>query len=1230
MRRAPALFTAGAHFLYRAPLTLPTSDACALPLPPAGPQDLSACAGLLAAVPACAALSEALELATPSLTALVRRVVAQGAEGVRPGQLRRAALAVLRYDIRMRSRPTPFGLFAGVTTGDFGADTLVRRGPAHRTRTHADMQWLTRIVHRLEEDPAVLRTLPLQAHQALTLRGDRIVLTASSARGARLVEGEETRATVSVRHTPVVSRALAESAGPLPYGELARRLTRAFPTAPATRVHDLLAQLVRQEILLTGLRPPLDGGDPLGHVLGLLARVTEPSPRSRRLHDGLRAVDRERRAYDAAAYATGQERLRALLATARATEPDETPLHIDTRIDAAVRLPRAVAEEVERATEAMWRLSRPKLGLSALRGYHQRFLDVYGADRLVPLLDLLDESTGLGAPAGYGWPNGDLPPAPPPEPPRTARRDRAMARIVAAAQRSRCREFVLDDADLADLCHDLAEPAELPTSAEVTVHVVAPSAEALDKGEFRVFLSPSPGSHRAGATFARFADLPPGHPPQAADSGEQQPAECVPVPAVHIEGAVPVDLAFRTRSGRAANLAHTVPATGRRISVGVPEAPGVEELRLADIGIGATLDRLTAVHLPTGRELVPVLGNMVSAAAQAPNAVRLLWEIGLEGQRLWEPWNWGALADAPFVPRVRYGRFVLAPAVWRLDTLRAAATVRTEDRAENVRTRPGSPLPAQPGPADLEPAPPGTPETALSPEQVWDLEVARWRESWDVPRQVLVVTTDQRLLLDLEEPWHRALLRDEVRRHSELVAQEVPGEYESWLASPLAGHTAELVVPLTRRSAAAPLRKPYQGHHQPTRTVHGLGGEWLYLKLRGAARAQDDLLRTHVPALVRCAAEHGADGWFFLRYTDEAGHHLRLRLHGPPGELWGAVAAPLGRLLEDWRARGLVRGHSLAAYDPETERYGGAAAQRLAERVFQYDSEAAVALLHLAKDPANDYGVDDLAALSCSALAHAFGRPSPHHPARAGEFGEEAASAWLSLTGTRRELPSAYRRRAAHWRRLIDPADDGPPPPGDPARAAALAALAPRDAAVRELAAHVRAVGETPEGRVVGSLLHMTCNRLFGGQSARELTVLGIARGATQDNCRARRHREERRQTAAGREATEAPGSAGSAGTEPGTANAWAKGAKDESPGPPVRAGRVSADRGRGPVRSDSGSPASARSASADPVPAGPVPASPVSTSPGSAIPVAVRPESAGHTRPTPDAPRSPSSRRSP
>ncbi|WP_241721408.1 lantibiotic dehydratase [Streptomyces lydicus] len=60
---------------------------------------------------------------------------------------------------------------------------------------------------------------------------------------------------MSVRRTAVVERAVAEAAAPLPYEELVQRTAEAFPGAPAERVRGLLAELVRQEILITGAAP---------------------------------------------------------------------------------------------------------------------------------------------------------------------------------------------------------------------------------------------------------------------------------------------------------------------------------------------------------------------------------------------------------------------------------------------------------------------------------------------------------------------------------------------------------------------------------------------------------------------------------------------------------------------------------------------------------------------------------------------------------------------------------------------------------------------------------------------------------------------------------------------------------------------------------------------------------------------------------------------------------------
>ncbi|BCJ44146.1 hypothetical protein GCM10010168_09590 [Actinoplanes ianthinogenes] len=1035
------------NFLVRAPLAA-TSAATGLEQ---NTDPADGRAGYLAVLHAAnrdARLVEALTLATPTLTAVLDRVAAGQADTLKLTQLRRAALAVLRYDIRMRTRPTPFGLFAGVTSGRFDTTAKAEWHERHRSRTHADMGWLLKLVRRFETDPAILRYLPLQAHQALVRRGDRIVLDVPSTPGVR--PGETSRASVSIRNSPIVDAAVRSARRLIPFADLSAALAAEFSSAPAERIDALLITLVEQEVLMTGLRPPLDGGDPLEHVITVLERAAPAAAAP------LRAFDQRRRAYDMVAVGAGRDALTGLLQAAERLQEHTNPLHIDLAIDADFRLPEAVRAEVESAADLLWRMSAPRLGMRPLRAYHMRFLERYGADRVVPLLELLDGNRSLGAPAGYEWPASEAPADPPDEPVSIAR-NRRITLLAAEAIRQRRREIVLDPDSVRDLLHDDADPADLPNSCELYVHVVAASQDSLAGDDFRVVLSPSPGSHHAGATMARFADLLPDSR-QLTDEQRRRPQ--------HVAGAITADLAFTPRSSRAANLAHTTAHTGRRISVGLPDAPGVEQIALDDIGVAATLERMCAIHLPTGREIIPQLPSMVSPAVQAPNAARLLYEIGLEGQRLWEPWNWGPMADAPYLPRVRYGRTVIAAATWRVDPLRA----------------------------DLDD--PGR----------WAAAVEAWRQAWDVPRRVMVVSTDQRLVLDLSNPWHLELLRDEVRKDAGLVAQEVAGEYEGWLDHGTGGHTVEIVVPLSRRRTP-PSRPGHVAHLDGDRTPGPATGEWLYFQVYGTRRGQDDLLREQLPALVQTAAQHGADRWFFIRYTDSQGHHLRIRLHGTPSAQWAQAGTAVGDLLAQWQHAGIAGGHRLDQFDPELERYGGAAARDAAELIFQQDSTAAINLLRLAKDPHFPYTLDELTVFSTAALAQAFGLPLPGARWVDEQYADDPAAAWLSITGSRRDLPDAFRKRAGWWRQRVDPDSGFTALAGEPAGQSVLRVLHQRDEAVRAFAQRLRdTASRTPQARVAGSLLHMTCNRLIGGDSAREQEILGIARGAVQDNHARRRH----------------------------------------------------------------------------------------------------------------------------
>jgi thiopeptide-type bacteriocin biosynthesis protein len=249
----------------------------------------------------------------------------------------------------------------------------------------------------------------------------------------------------------------------------------------------------------------------------------------------------------------------------------------------------------------------------------------------------------------------------------------------------------------------------------------------------------------------------------------------------------------------------------------------------------------------------------------------------------------------------------------------------------------------------------------------------------------------------------------------------------------------------------------------------------------------------------------GVDRWFFIRYGDPD-RHVRLRLHGDPAALSGQVLPALVALLRRWQEEWLLGRYVLDEYDPEWERYGGPLAQDEAERVFQADSEAAIALLRLARRPDVTYDLDTLSAISVAALAAAFGTAAGDAAA-----GADPAAVWLAGTGSRRDLPAGFHQRRAEWCRLVDPIGGWAALAGSAEGRLVLDVLAPRDEAVRRYAGFVRDLARqgrcpTPEVRVVGSLLHMACNRLFGSGGERETTVLGLARSAVLANADRRRH----------------------------------------------------------------------------------------------------------------------------
>lgn len=112
------------------------------------------------------AIREAITLASPDLASRTRLWMEGRLES---GAALRVEQALLRYLIRMSSRSTPFGLFAGVSIGGWESASrlLVTSWSSSRKVVRLDWGVMERLVDRLSRDPNVRASLQYQVNSSL-------------------------------------------------------------------------------------------------------------------------------------------------------------------------------------------------------------------------------------------------------------------------------------------------------------------------------------------------------------------------------------------------------------------------------------------------------------------------------------------------------------------------------------------------------------------------------------------------------------------------------------------------------------------------------------------------------------------------------------------------------------------------------------------------------------------------------------------------------------------------------------------------------------------------------------------------------------------------------------------------------------------------------------------------------------------------------------------------------
>jgi thiopeptide-type bacteriocin biosynthesis protein len=962
-----------------------------------------------------------------------------------PGQKMERAL--VRYFARMAGRATPFGLFAGCSVGTLGPQTrleLAGRG-GYRRHTRLDMDYLVLLTDALARELDVRPALSFGVNTSLYPAQGRLRYLEVRRDGKGWTHHQ-----MALEASGYLEATLARAREGVSREALAAGLVADDPEASREEAREYIDGLIDSQVLVSELRPAVTGPEPVG---GLVERLRARGRRA--AADLLDEARRQLEALDAGGLGADPSCYRRLagLLEGLPGKPDLARLFQVDMVKPVVQasLGPAVLAEILRGAMLLQRLARRPRD-DRLARFREAFANRYEG-REVPLVEALDAETGVGfgtltagatdASAlldGLTFPRAEDEQVP------WRRREVLLLGKLSEALAHSARAIVLEPRDLEEMAEK--DPPPLPDAFAVMATVAASSEADLARGEFQVLLDGAVGPSGA-RLLGRFCHAD----PQLHRWVEQH---------LRAEEALEPDAVFaevvHLAEGRLGNVlarpvlrAYEIPYLG---SAGVPAE---RQIPAADLRVSVRGDRIVLRSARLGRRVIPRLTSAHNYE-MSQGLYSFLGALQSQGAAGGLGWDWGPLRDAPFLPRVVSGRLVLSRASWQVgeDEWKPLAQTRGAARFRRVQS---------------------------------------WRRARGLPRWIALADADNELPTDLDNALAAETLVELVKGRKQVRLVELfPGPDQLCARGPEGRFVHEVVVPFVRvpeptLSPPTPLSRG-PGRGESVARSFPPGSEWLFIKLYAGPATADHVLRDVVRPVIEWVMPAGAaDRWFFVRYGDPD-WHLRLRFHGLPARLGDevlpalqAAAAPLVRDGRLWRLQ-------LDTYEREVERYGGAEGIVLAERLFQADSEAVLALSELLPEDARGDVRWRLALVGMDLLLSDLGFDFEARRAVLHKSRDTFAAEFHAGPEFGHQLAAKFRPERKGLEALLAPAASADAP-----FAAALEILRRRSQVLAPVMAKLRACAQA--GRLSVSLtelapsyLHMHANRMLrSAQRAQELVL---------------------------------------------------------------------------------------------------------------------------------------------
>lgn len=913
--------------------------------------------------------------------------------------------SIIEYHIRSLTRTTPFGLFSSVSLGTFGTENKIEVDKRSFYKcSKVDCCWLTKLIKRIEEECP--EHLKYKINDAVNIKGNRISL---------LYSVDDELDEVSIRKTNAYDIVAQYGYQLVELHILVEELKKNYPDMEEEKLKDYLKQLIQKGVFISELRPPFTENNQLEYVIEKLNQFADYQDLVKQLEQ----LKEMLLTYDKMELGQGEDQYLKILEYMENIQKAKDYLQVDSAIkDPTVQLSYRYGQDISGLLSLLTYMSNPvKRNNSQLDIYRNKFLERYGYEREVPLLEMLDRSKGIGAPTYYTKPSNDYEEVTPDTTVYNLKlKDYFMLKYVKALQEHSVIE--LKEEELKQLCGEEVPANEMPVSVDL---YFAPKREG---NSLRFYFSPTFGADVAGKTYGRFAYMSEAIEQQIKDISEKQ-KEIVG------DKITICDINYMPSNSRNGNVASNKSFRDKEVALYCNSSKKDEDvIHMEDIIIGVTGEKFYAKDKKSGRQLLFQTGNMFNSMLTC-NAVQFLQDIALDGTRKWSQFPWVYIFNNfKYVPRIQYKNFVLFEEKWNLKL------------------------------QDLE----------LSNNMKQEAFTERFTKVCDelgVPAEIYIIENDNKLRINRNTDYGIGILFREMKKKNKVTIEAVEKGEDFIRDTEGTVCPAEIVVSLYSKEsipAGLEVKKLPAVSLQERRQMPFKN--WLYLKLYADRERETELISLHMTDYMKALKQNYEFDYFFIRYLDPK-PHVRLRLKAKSSVLF-QVYANLSNWLDGLLQDNVISDISIVPYDQEIERYGGPDIIELAEQVFFDDSMVVGELLKLKRMGKIKLKLSEIAIISIFFCLDQMGMMLAEQ-----EY-------FLKNSYHITEYLPEFKKEKTRLLELCDLENDWSNFASTEEGKLIIPILSQRNESLKNYGDQIRKFDDVTRYSIVSSIVHMHCNRLMG------------------------------------------------------------------------------------------------------------------------------------------------------